>query len=121
MSLFNLSPTLGTLATATVTVLRPAYAGNGYGTDGTAAAAAFTTFANVRTSFQNIRGDDLQHVPEGDRTTSWQKVWPQMQLQISDRVVHPTKGTFIVQKLDDCVDEGSFTAAFVRKLGDGES
>lgn len=119
MSLFNLSTALNTLSTASVTVRRPSAAS--YASDGTANAPTFTVFNNVRTSFQNLRQDELKHMPEGNRTTGWQKIWPQMVLQTGDRIVHPTKGTFIVQLLDDCMEEGSFTAAFARKLGDGES
>lgn len=118
MSLFNMSLALNALATATVTVRRPS---SSFNTDGTAATPTFTVFTNVRTAFQNLRGDDLKHVPEGEHVTSWQKIWPQLAVQISDRIVHPTKGTFVVQELDDCADEGGFTGAFVRKIGDGES
>lgn len=119
MSLFNLSQALNGLATAFVTVRRPNVAG--FTTAGVAAAPTYTVFNNVRTAFENIRGDDVRHVPEGDKITSWQKIWPQMVVQPSDRIVHPTKGTFVVQSIDDCVDEGGFTSAFVRKVGDGES
>lgn len=119
MSLFNLSQALNGLATAKVTVRRPSTPG--YAADGTASAPGFTTFTNVSTSFQNIRGEDLKHLPEGDRNSSWQKIWPQMQLLPADRIVHPTKGTYVVQTIGDSRADGGFTSAFVRKLGDGES
>lgn len=124
MSLFNLSPALKQLSTATIVVRRPN--ADGFGADGTANTLTFTTVSGVRTSFQNLRGDALQHMPEGDRTKSWVKIWPQMPvlfgaIKVGDRIDHPTKGTYIVQELDDCVDEGGFTGAFARKLGDGES
>lgn len=119
MSLFNLSPALNSLSTALVIVRRPSAAG--FGNDGTAATPSFTTFTNVRTSFQNIRGEDLKHLPEGEHNSTWQKIWPQMQLLPADRIVHPTKGTYVVQTIGDSRDDGGFTSAFVRKLGDGES
>lgn len=119
MSLFNLSPALTGLSDATVIVNRPSVAG--YNTDGTAAATTNTVFTGVSTSFQSMRGDDLKHVPEGDHVTSWRKIWPQMVLQVSDRIVHPTQGTFVVQELDESTSQGGFSAAYARKLGDGES
>lgn len=119
MSLFNLSQALNGLSTAFVTVRRPSAAS--YTSGGLPATQTFTVFANVRTSFQNIRGEDLKHLPEGDRNSSWQKIWPQMQLLPADRIVHPTKGTFIVQTIGDSRDDGGFTSAFIRRVGDGES
>ncbi len=124
MSLFNLSPALQQLSTATITVRRPNAVG--FGTDGAANTQTFTTVSGIRTSFQNLRADELEHMPEGDRTKSWVKIWPQMPvlfgpLKTGDRIDHPTRGTYIVQEMDDCVDEGGFTGAFARKLGDGES
>lgn len=119
MSLFNLSPARRQLSTATITVNRPSV--SGFNTDGTSASTSNTAFTGVRTSFQYLGNAELQHMPEGDRDKTWVKVWPAMQLQTGDRIVHPSKGTFIVQKLDECMDEGGFTAAFARKLGDGES
>lgn len=119
MSLFNLSQALNGFSTALVTVRRPSVPG--FGNDGTATAPTYSEYTNVRTAFANLRQDELRHMPEGERTTGWQKIWPQMVIQTGDRIVHPTKGTFVVQSLDDCMDEGGFTSAYVRKLGDGES
>lgn len=119
MSLFNMSQALNGFATTKVTVRRPSVAG--YTSAGVAAAPTYTEFLNVKTAFQNLRGDDLRHVPEGDRTSSWQKIWPQMVLQTGDRIVHLTRGTYVVQTIDDNREEGGFAAAFIRKLGDGES
>lgn len=118
MSLFNLSLALNGLATDSVAVRRP-IAGT-FDDNGMAVPPTFTTFSSIRVSWQNLRGDELKHVPEGDRVTAWQKVWPQMLLETGDRI-DSSKGTYIVQELEDNMNEGGFSAAFARRVGDGEA
>jgi len=117
MSLFNLSPAVLSLSAHSATVTR--YGADTYNSQGRGTRGATTTFS-ITCSFQPISGRDKVLLPEGIRPSETVSVWTPAALQLRDRIVVTSRGTFEVIHVDLWQDYGNYYKVIAKRLDDSE-
>lgn len=118
MSLYDLTPVIGLVATHTITVKRPN--ATTYGAGGFANVQTFTTYTAEKCSVQPGNGKGLDKAPEGTRASDVVRVWGAFAFQPGDRLTIPGMGDFEVFNQDDWNASGSYTRVFARALAASE-